>query len=243
LSVVYGKLPRVATKDMLSDEDIAQLRAELAEGRNPTVWFTPAAVGMPAGKSAKVIAFTEPAEGDFIQVRPTGSQDEVSLSPSELTANRPPRPKRQPVRKTQEARDAQPTRPAPAPAEPSRTRVVSTPSAPALDAPQQRTASLANRPKTATGARKKPPAEVSVTLNSTQEGEWTVEVVVGKRRAVRPTPVAATAVAKAARELPEEVTEAIDAVLEAARQLQQERIERLQAELEAAQRTLDDLSE
>lgn len=233
--MAYGKLPAVVTKDMLSDEDIQRLRAELAEGRTPTVWFTPAAVGMPAGKSAKVLAFDEPAEGEFIKIRPTGSQDEVSLSPSELTANKPPR-KTQPTR-----RKAPVERPKPAPAEPFEPWTPEPASTPKTRQTSAKPA--AEKPKPAPAGRRKPPSEVSVTLNSTPEGEWTVEVMVGKRRAVRSTPVAATAVAKAAKELPDEVHDAIEAVLDAARQLQQDRIERLRAELEAAQRTLDDLSD
>src|SRR3954471_22760754 len=77
----------------LSPQDLDHLRAELAEGRQPAVWFTSAAVGVEAGRSAKVIAFTEPEEGDFIQVRPTGERDEISFSPAELTVEKPPRKK------------------------------------------------------------------------------------------------------------------------------------------------------
>ena len=225
---------------MLSDQDIQRLRVELAEGRTPTVWFTSAAVGMPAGKSAKVVSFTEPADGDFIQVRPTGSQDEASFSAAELTVNRPPR-KREPTRKKPAERTEQETSP-PLMAQPTRPQSAP-PTKPRAVAPVEPPRPAADKPKPTSGGRRKPPAEVSVTLNSTQDGEWTVEVMVGKRRAVRATPVAAASVAKAARELPTEVTEAIDAVLDAARQLQQDRIERLQAELAAARRTLDELSE
>jgi hypothetical protein len=67
-------------------------------------------------------------------------------------------------------------------------------------------------------------------------------VVVGKKRSVRPTPVPAADVAKAARALPAEVAEAIESSLEAARHRQVERVQRLRAELEAAQRALQDLS-
>ncbi|HEV2780986.1 MAG TPA: cell wall anchor protein, partial [Actinophytocola sp.] len=91
----------------LSDEDLAQLRDELAGGRAPMVWFTPAAVGVPAGGSAKVVAFDEPGEGDFIQVRPTGSKDVLSFSPSELTRTRPPR-KKAVARPTRAAAPARP---------------------------------------------------------------------------------------------------------------------------------------
>jgi hypothetical protein len=86
------------------------------------------------------------------------------------------------------------------------------------------------------------PAEVTVTLSSTADGEWTVEVTTGRKRTVRPTPVQPAEVAKAARSLPAAVTEAIESSLAAARERQAERVERLRAELDAAQRALQDLS-
>src|SRR5439155_26546811 len=94
----------------LSDEDLEWLRAELAAGRPPRVWFTTAAVGVPAGGSAKIVAFADTAEGDFVQVRPTGSKDVLSFSPSELTRTRPPRKKPAP----RAGRAATPPKPAPA---------------------------------------------------------------------------------------------------------------------------------
>src|SRR2546429_7169211 len=75
----------------LSAAQLTTIAQELAEGRPTTVWFTPAAVGVDAGKSAKVTALTDPAEGDFIQVKPTGSKDVLSFSPNELTLDKPPR--------------------------------------------------------------------------------------------------------------------------------------------------------
>jgi hypothetical protein len=84
---------------------------------------------------------------------------------------------------------------------------------------------------------------VTVTLSSTAEGEWTVDVVSGKKRTVRAVPVPASSVAKAARELHPDVAEAIDAVLEAARAQQRARIEQLRAELDAAQRALAELAD
>jgi hypothetical protein len=86
------------------------------------------------------------------------------------------------------------------------------------------------------------PADVTVTLSASVDGDWTVEVVVGKKRTVRPTPVPPADVAKAARALPDEVAEAIDTALEAARRRQHDRVEQLRAELEAAQRALQELT-
>jgi len=82
---------------------------------------------------------------------------------------------------------------------------------------------------------------VTVTLFASAEGEWTVEVTVGKKRLVRSLPVQAAEVAKAARSLPSPVTEAIEASLAAARKRQTDRVEQLRAELEAAQLALREL--
>jgi hypothetical protein len=219
---------------MLSEQDILDLRAALADGRPAMVWFTAKAVGVQAGKSGKVTSFAEPATGDFIEVRPTGSQDTLSFSRAELTATRP---KRQPVAKKPEPAKA-PEPPVqiyrPAPAQKPEPVV----KAPAQAAPAPKTVPAQAK----SGRRSKPPAEVTVTLHSTPEGEWTVEVMVGKKRSVRALPVPAVAIAKAAKELPGEVEEAIGAVLAAARQQHQERVAQLQAELEAARRALAELS-
>ena len=79
------------------------------------------------------------------------------------------------------------------------------------------------------------------TLVTTGEGEWTVEVLQGTRRTIRPTPVSPAAVAQAAKLLTEEVSEIVEGVLNAARAQQLARVEQLRAELEAAQKALDDL--
>jgi len=81
----------MSTATALSEKEIEEVRAELAAGRSVTVWFTEAAVGMPVGGSAKIVSIGDPAVGEFIQVRPTGSRDELFCSPAELTRTRPPR--------------------------------------------------------------------------------------------------------------------------------------------------------
>ncbi|WP_436496036.1 DUF6319 family protein [Actinokineospora sp. HUAS TT18] len=203
----------------LSAEDVARIGADLGAGKAVTVWFTAAAVGVTAGQSAKVIGFTEPAEGDFIQVKPTGSRDELSFSPAELTLVKPapkPKPAAKPVPK-----------PEPEP-EPEVEVVMGLEPGPEAPKPRRREP-----------VRK--PTEVTVTLHSTMEGEWTVDVLVGKKRTVRWLPVSAGDVAKASRSLPAEVGEAIGTALEAAKTRQTARVEQLKAELEAAQRALREL--
>ncbi|MCX6467428.1 MAG: DUF6319 family protein, partial [Pseudonocardiales bacterium] len=99
------------------------------------------------------------------------------------------------------------------------------------------------RAGTARGSKRRAaPAEVRVGLVATPEGEWSVEVHVGARRVVAPTPVPAADVAVAARALPAAVGEVVSATLEQARRRQHERVEQLRAELEAAQRALEQLA-
>lgn len=225
-----------AKPNSLSPEDIEHLRAELAAGRPPAVWFTSAAVGVEAGRSGKVVAFTEPAEGDFIRVRPTGDKDDLSFSPGELTAEKPAPRKRAPApAKTPEPEPAAtPVEHIYTPAPPPKPK----PAAP----PAPKPAAAAKPAAKPAASRKNKPAEVTVTLVSTAEGEWTVDVQWGAKRTLKAAPVAASAVAQAAKLLPPEVDEAVESVLTAARERHLARVEQLRAELEAAQRALDELS-
>jgi outer membrane biosynthesis protein TonB len=227
----------MAKKSGLSAEDVDSLRSQLDSGTQPLVWFTAAAVGMEAGRSAKLLAFTDPEEGDFIQVRPTGSKDEMSFSPAELTLEKPPPRKK-------------PATPPPAPPEPPReTEIIhpyvpEAPVKPAAPKPKPAAAPVeaaAPKPAARKPSSKGATPEVTVTLVTAGEGEWTVEVLQGTRKAVRPTPVSPAAVAQAAKLLTPEVAEIVEGVLNAARAQQLARVEQLRAELEAAQKALDDL--
>ncbi|MEU0541201.1 hypothetical protein ABZ319_15145 [Nocardia sp. NPDC005978] len=73
----------------LSDSEIQQIASDLANGRPRVVWFTTAAVGMETGRSGKVIAIGDPAEDEFLRVRPTGSKDVLAFSPAEVTLTKP----------------------------------------------------------------------------------------------------------------------------------------------------------
>ncbi|GAA5153351.1 hypothetical protein GCM10023321_23470 [Pseudonocardia eucalypti] len=250
----------------LSEQDLAAVREELAAGKPAMVWFTPEAVGVPVNGSAKVVGVDAVAEGEFIQVRPAGSKDTMFCSPGELTRTRPPR-RRKAAEPEAQAGAATPAKSAASPAKSA--AGASSPAGaaeprPAAEVPARKPAPRAAERKPAAvpeevpevqappaakaaAEKRRPPggqrsADVTVTLVSSPDGEWTVEVMVGKKRAVRPTPVQAADVAKAARSLPGPVTEAIEASLEAARRRQQERVEQLRSELEAAQRALQELS-
>lgn len=215
----------------LSAEQIDQLRAELADGRRPMVWFTPAAVGVDAGRSAKVLAIGEPPEGDFIQVRPTGSQDELSFSPNELTMEKPARRKK----------TVEPPAPAPAPPAPVSELLVVREKPPARK-PARKPEPAPPAAEPVRRGRAKQPAPITVTLSSTSEGEWTVEVLTGSKRSVRAQPIGAGAVASAARALGGDIEAAIEGALQAAREQQRARVERLEAELASARQALDELS-
>ncbi|KOX23188.1 hypothetical protein ADK67_21320 [Saccharothrix sp. NRRL B-16348] len=225
-----------AKQSSLSPQDIDHLRAELAAGRPPVVWFTSAAVGVEAGRSAKVMAFTEPAEGDFIQVRPTGEKDDLSFSPAELTVEKPAPRKRTPAPAAAAVAEA----PAPAPVEHIYTPAPAPAPAPPKPKPAAAPAAAAERRPAVRKQAK--PAEVTVTLTSTADGEWTVDVQWGSKRTLKAAPVAASAVSQASKLLPAEVDEAVESVLSAARERHLARVEQLRAELEAAQRALDDLT-
>ncbi|WP_243792354.1 DUF6319 family protein [Saccharopolyspora gloriosae] len=225
----------------LSSDEIRGLREELSSGGTPTLWFTSAAVGVPEGRSGKVVALDDPAEGDFIQIRPAGSKDVLSFSAAEVTAVKPPRKRKEPepVAPASVAEPAKTSAKAPEPkpaAEPAGPEPSSSaPSASAGSAPKS--AAAANRRKP------KPPAGATVILTADQAGQWNVEVSTGKKRVLRPTPVSTSAVAQAAKSLHEEVAAAVEPLLEAAREQQRERVEQLEQQLAEAQRMLHDLTE
>ncbi|WP_280269369.1 DUF6319 family protein [Nocardia wallacei] len=249
----------------LSDIEIRQIAADIAAGRPPMVWFTSAAVGVEEGRSGKVVALGDPAEGDFLQVRPTGSKDELSFSPTEVTLTKPARrtaaaPKQTAKKTTARRKDTAVSMPstvpqAPTPPNPAPVKsAVAETNPPAAGAPKPAAESSAPKPAAKPGpgaaprpaqksaARKSKSApEVTVTLSGTAEGEWTIEVVHGKKR-TRGLSVPGATVAQAAKLLHPEVAEVVDAVLESVRSTQRAKVEQLQAELEQARRVLDDLA-
>ncbi|PXX69127.1 hypothetical protein DFR70_102814 [Nocardia tenerifensis] len=254
-------MPSPKTKPKpLSDSEIQRIAADIAGGRPPMVWFTAAAVGVPEGRSGKVISLGDPADGDFLQVRPTGSKDVLSFSPTEVTLTKPPRgaatvstaqpksttrketPVTQPSTLTSAATPSTPSSATPPPVVPK--PVASTPDSDEQDGGASKPAA---KPATAAKAAKAPARpkaktpEVTVTLTGTADGEWSVDVVSGKKRAVRGLAVPSSAVAQAAKILHPEVAEVVAGILEAAREAQEAKVQQLQAELEAARRLLDEL--
>ncbi|WP_330228997.1 DUF6319 family protein [Nocardia sp. NBC_00508] len=247
-------MPSPRTKPQpLSDSEIQQIATDIAGGHPPIVWFTAAAVGVPEGRSGKVIALGDPADGDFLQIRPTGSKDVLSFSPTEVTLTKPPRgaagSTAQPKSTTRkESAVTQPstvtstaTAPAsaPTPKPPASTPQASEPDSAAKGARQAPAAKAAKAP----AARKSKAPEVTVTLNGTADGEWSVDVVSGKKRTVRGLPVPSSAVAQAAKILHPEVAEVVAGIMETLRGAQEAKVQQLQAELEQAKRLLEELTD
>ena len=227
----------MAQPGSLSDEDVEHLRDELVRGREPTVWFTADAVGVEAGRSARVTALNDPDEGDYIQVRPAGSHDELSFSPSELTLERPGR-KRSPAE-------------LPAVSRPSMEQRMSEIENTTTEAPEEvaagdtavEEAPAAKKPRPAASTAKKTRvADVVITISGSVDGDWTVDVVAAKKKALRALPVTPALVGQAAKALHPEVAESIEAILEQAREQQTAKVEQLRAELEAAQKALEELA-
>ncbi|WP_067716030.1 DUF6319 family protein [Nocardia yamanashiensis] len=239
----------------LSETEIRQIADEIDAGRPPMVWFTASAVGVPEGRSGKVISLGDPSEGDFLQVKPTGSKDVLSFGPTEVTLTKPARKDAAAGVKPKSAtrKDSTVTMPSPAavPATPPSEPV--SPPAPKAEAPQPSSApapaakpaggaATAPAKKSAPAAAKKAKTpEVTVTLLGTADGEWTVEVVAGKKR-TKGLPVPSSAVSQAAKLLHPEVAEVVDGVLESVRASQRAKVEALQAELESARKLLDELA-
>ena len=99
----------------------------------------------------------------------------------------------------------------------------------------------AGRPKST--AKKTRTVELTLTVTGTAEGEWQADLVHGTRRVVSGLVIPAIAVAKAAKELHEDIAEGIESVLEAARDQHRTRMEELEAELAKVKQALAELSD
>ncbi|MGW6449758.1 DUF6319 family protein [Lentzea sp. NPDC055074] len=123
---------------------------------------------------------------------------------------------------------------APAPAEAPKAE------APKAEAPKAEKPK-AGRPKST--AKKTRTVELTLTVTGTAEGEWQADLVHGTQRVVSGLVIPAIAVAKAAKELHEDIATGIESVLEAARDQHRTRMEELEAELAKVKAQLAELSE
>lgn len=248
-----SRTPANAKPKPLSDNDLEQIAAEIDAGRPPMVWFTAAAVGVTEGRSGKVVSLGDPADGDFLQIRPTGSKDVLSFGPTEVTLVKPQRDKPAPAPPASPPapeKKEPPVTPAASPSTSAPSAADRKPaSAPAKSAAAETKPAAAPRTPAAPKATKAPAArkaktpEVTVTINGTADGEWTVDVTAGKKRTARAVPVTGTAVAQAAKLLPPEVSEVVDGLLESVRGAQEAKVQQLQAELEQARKLLEELTD
>ncbi|ASU77760.1 cell wall anchor protein [Actinopolyspora erythraea] len=251
----------------LSSEQIRGLREELDNGTTPTVWFTGSAVGVDPGRSGKVVAMEEPAEGEFLQVKPAGSKDVLSFSAVEVTLDKPAPKRKETGRgttrkssgtttatesaasRTSGGATGRPEEPAPA-GSTNGTASSSGSTASSGAGSKSSGKSESSGTKRASSSRsngngaKTPsrrPSGATIILTAGEDGQWSVEVSNGRKRVLRPTDVPASAVGQAAKALHEDVAQAVEPLLEAEREHQRARVEQLQRELDEAQRRLQEL--
>jgi hypothetical protein len=89
--------------------------------------------------------------------------------------------------------------------------------------------------------RKAPAVELTLTVSGTADGDWQAELRHGATWIARDLPVSAAAVARAAKELHDDLANPINEVIEAARSQQEARVAALEAELELARKALAEM--
>lgn len=90
-------------------------------------------------------------------------------------------------------------------------------------------------------AKKSRTVELTLTVTGTAEGEWQADLLHGGKRVVQGLSIPAASVSKAAAELHEEISEAIESVLHAAREQHETKLAELEAEVEKVRKALADL--
>jgi Family of unknown function (DUF6319) len=97
--------------------------------------------------------------------------------------------------------------------------------------------------KQASTARKTRTVELTLTVTGTADGDWQAELTQAGKRVVKGLDVSAAAVSRAAAELHEDISKAIETVLDAAREQHQAKVAELEAELAKAKAALAELQE
>ena len=108
------------------------------------------------------------------------------------------------------------------------------------EAPAPAPAKRGRKPST---ARKTRTVELTLTVTGTMEGEWQADLSHSGSRVVQGLPIPAAAVSRAAAELHEDISKAIESVLDVARQQHQARLAELEAELTKVKQALAELQE
>lgn len=92
-------------------------------------------------------------------------------------------------------------------------------------------------------AKKTRTVELTLTVTGTLDGEWQAELSHSGSRVVQGLQIPAAAVSRAAAELHEDISKAIESVLDVARQQHQVRLAELEAELTKVKQALAELQE
>jgi hypothetical protein len=92
-------------------------------------------------------------------------------------------------------------------------------------------------------ARKTRTVELTLTVTGTLDGEWQADLSHSGSRVVQGLKIPAAAVSRAAAELHEDISKAIESVLDVARKQHQERLAELEAELSKVKAALAELQE
>jgi hypothetical protein len=90
-------------------------------------------------------------------------------------------------------------------------------------------------------ARKTRTVELTLTVTGTAEGEWQADLQHSGKRVVQGLPIPASAVAKAAAELHQDISDAIETVITAAREQHEAKLAELEAEVERVRKALSEL--
>jgi Family of unknown function (DUF6319) len=90
-------------------------------------------------------------------------------------------------------------------------------------------------------ARKTRTVELTLTVTGTMDGEWQAELTQAGSRLLPGLPIPAAAVSRAAAELHEDISKAIESVLDTAREQHQARLAELEAELASVKEKLANL--
>ncbi|EME66715.1 translation initiation factor [Rhodococcus ruber BKS 20-38] len=238
--------------DHLTDEQLAELTAAIANGRRATVYLIEGipSLGIAPGASARAVSVA----GRTVTVRPKGVDDELPFEAEELRLTKEPARKTadRPAPRSTTARSTPRTSAQPAASGTSRGPAPKSSSSPApTPAPKETPAVPPTAPEPQTGATAKPKAAprrakkqpgVTVTITIDPDQEWTVGVAQGTRRLSKANPVSPDAVERAVLELGDEAAvEAVRSVIDAARQAAEERVAQLSRELEAARKALESL--
>lgn len=101
----------------------------------------------------------------------------------------------------------------------------------------------AKRGRKASTARKTRTVELTLTVTGTMDGEWQADLSHSGSRVLQGLQIPAAAVSRAAAELHEDISKAIESVLDVARQQHQSRLAELEAELSKVKQALADLQE